>query len=381
ACEKRWKLDTSSQFSIDNWANIIKSENLLYYERGMRVPRPQDSKFHSKTGVYQIAIGFWTPFQRRMWKYFLSHNTGPCYLDASYRCDTDGFQLWTLFFERSGQTVPISYLVTTGTSVRLVADWLEAIANQSDKLPRKTIFINTMKAIISVEAVFHTWDVRFAKYYIDQEIKGLVLYKQGAAARYPAVAEAVQDIGDNFPEAIAAVKGEPTLYKELSYLLSREKRWSPKTYEQVGEFNQSSHAVARWRYLLWTTMLSRPDTNRIDSVLYFLVSVLTPGVDEAISAQGDTLLTAEKFDMTSVERGGKSPVPGVTNVLDMSLTKEITCLVSSDRTSKNIVDTHYGVCFCPKFAKQGMCEHLIYCSTGNIHQQWLVKILDNIPLA
>ncbi|KAJ2142452.1 hypothetical protein IW136_001956 [Coemansia sp. RSA 678] len=375
ACEKKWKLDTSSQFSIDNWANVIGNDNLLFYERGMRVPRPQNAKFHSKSGVYQIAIGFWSPFQQRMWEFFLSNTTGACYLDASYRCDDDGFQLWTLFFERSGQCVPVSYLVTTGTSVRLVADWLEAIVNRSGDLGRKVIFVNSLKATISVEAVFHTWDVRYSKYYVDQELKSLALRPNGNYGL--TVTRAVQNIGDNISEAIAAVQATPSLYKETEYLLAQAKEWLPETYEQMGAFNRSSRAVAQWRYLLWSTMLARPDTNRVDSVLYFLVTVLTPGVEEAVNAQGD--VPSVSPNMECVERGGKSPVPGVSNVTLVPLEPHLTNM--QGKHTATIVDTQYSVCFCQKFAKLGMCEHLVYCSTANIHQPWLVKQLDDIPLA
>ncbi|KAJ2578705.1 hypothetical protein GGH19_000235 [Coemansia sp. RSA 1807] len=375
ACEKKWKLDASSQFSIDNWANIIGNDNLMFYERGMRVPRPQNAKFHSKSGVYQIAIGFWSSFQQRMWEFFLSNTTGECYLDASYRCDDDGFQLWTLFFERSGQCVPVSYLVTTGTSVRLVADWLEAIVNRSGDLGQKVIFVNSLKATISVEAVFHTWDVRYSKYYVDQELKSLALRPNGNYGS--TVTRAVQNIGDNISEAIAAVQATPSLYKETEYLLAQAKEWLPKTYEQMGAFNRSSRAVAQWRYLLWSTMLARPDTNRVDSVLYFLVSVLTPGVEEAVKAQGE--VPSVPPNMECVERGAKSPVPGVSNVTLVPLEPHLTNM--QGKHTATIVDTHYSVCFCQKFAKLGMCEHLVYCSTSNIHQPWLVKQLDDIPLA
>ncbi|KAJ1855282.1 hypothetical protein LPJ76_003407 [Coemansia sp. RSA 638] len=377
ACQKKWKLDASSQFSIDNWANIIGNDNLMFYERGMRVPRPQNAKFHSKAGVYQIAVGFWSPFQQRMWEFFLNSTTEACYLDASYRCDNDGFQLWTLFFERNGQCVPVSYLVTTGTSVRLVADWLEAIVNRSGDLGRKVIFVNSLKAMISIEAVFHTWDVRYAKYYIDQELKALALQRSGGLMYGPTVARAIQDIGDDFSKAIAAARATPMLYKETEYLLEQEKEWSPKTYEQMGAFNRSSAAISQWRYLLWSTMLARPDTSRVDSVIYFLVSVLTPGVEEAVDAQGDA--PAAVHNMDSAECGGKSPVPGVADVTLVPLGPHLTCM--QGKQTATVVDTHYGVCFCSKFAQLGMCEHLVYCSTSDIHQPWLVKQLDDIPLA
>ncbi|KAJ2392881.1 hypothetical protein H4S02_000542 [Coemansia sp. RSA 2611] len=380
ACQDDWKLDEAAQFSIDNWTLKIGSENVLHFARGMRVPRPQNPNFYSPTGVYQVAVGFWTPFQQRMWDYFLTHDTGPCYLDAAYRCDHDGFQVWTLFFERQGQTVPISYLVTTGTSLRLVADWLEALVSRSSQMPRKTIFVNTLKAVISVEAVFGNWDVRFAKYYIDQAVRAVVLRRRGECPFGSAVMQAVQNIGEQFSEAIAAIKDQPDLRPEFEYLLCQEDQWMPKTYGQTAEFNYSSSAVSQWRYLLWSTMLSRPDTNRVDSVLYFLASVLTPGVEEAVNALGDKT-SSEVFDMSSVEQGGHSPVPSLSKTNRMPLGSSVICLFDSSASTKNIVDHHYGVCYCSKFAQQGMCEHLIYCSTNIIHQPWLVKIMDDMPLA
>ncbi|KAJ1742374.1 hypothetical protein LPJ68_001953 [Coemansia sp. RSA 1086] len=312
-----------------------------------------------------------------MWEYYLNNNCGPCYLDAVYSCDRDGFQLWTLFFERGGQIVPISYLVTTGVSARLVADWLEAIVDRSGQLQPKVIFVNSMRMVASVSAIFVSWDVRFGRYYIDQQLRALILPKRNESSCSPEVVAAVQDINDNFMAAIAAAKSEPSIYEKARYLFDQEEEWMPKTYGQVEAFAQSSQAVARWRYLLWMTMLSRPDTNRIDSVLYFLVSVLTAGVEQAIK-DGNA---GFRPDMSAVERGSNSLLPELENMTMMPLDPPIICLISNDGKTKQIIDKHYGVCFCPNFAQHGMCEHLLYCSTLKIHQPWLVKLMNYLPLA
>ncbi|KAJ2846007.1 hypothetical protein IWW36_004549 [Coemansia brasiliensis] len=326
-------------------------------------------------------MGFWTPFQQNMWEYYLNNSCGPCYLDAAYSCDTDSFQLWTLFFERGGQTVPISYLVTTGISVRLVADWLETIVERTGQLHRKVIFVNSMKLIASVSTIFVSWDVRFGRYYIDQQLRTLILPKRSELPCSSEAVAAVQNINNDFMVAIAAAKSEPSIYEKARYLLDQEEEWMPKTYGQVEEFAQSSQAVARWRYLLWMTMLSRPDTNRIDSVLYFLVSVLTPGVEQAIELQNSKAAACSKFDMSVVERGSNSLLPDLEKMAMMPLDPPIICLISNDCKTKQIIDKHYGVCFCPKFAQHGMCEHLLYCFTVEIHQPWLVKLMNYLPLA
>ncbi|KAJ1750774.1 hypothetical protein LPJ79_002613 [Coemansia sp. RSA 1821] len=375
--EKDWKLDPAAQLSIENWTNLLNNSSILLYARGMQVPRPQDQKHHAPPEVYAISIGLWTPFQQKMWEYYLNNNCGPCYLDAVYSCDRDGFQLWTLFFERGGQIVPISYLVTTGVSARLVADWLEAIVDRSGQLQPKVIFVNSMRMVASVSAIFVSWDVRFGRYYIDQQLRALILPKRNESSCSPEVVAAVQDINDNFMAAIAAAKSEPSIYEKARYLFDQEEEWMPKTYGQVEAFAQSSQAVARWRYLLWMTMLSRPDTNRIDSVLYFLVSVLTAGVEQAIK-DGNA---GFKPDMSAVERGSNSLLPELENMTMMPLDPPIICLISNDGKTKQIIDKHYGVCFCPNFAQHGMCEHLLYCSTLKIHQPWLVKLMNYLPLA
>ncbi|KAJ2450982.1 hypothetical protein EV183_003911 [Coemansia sp. RSA 2336] len=372
-----WKLDPAMQFSLDNWTNLIDNNNVLLYARGMRVPRPRNPKYHAAPEVFAISIGFWTPFQQKMWEYYLNNNCGPCYLDAAYSCDKDGFQLWTLFFEREGQTVPLSYLVTTGVSARLVADWLEAIVDRSGELQHKIMFINSMRLMESLSAIFVSWDVRFGRYYVDQQLRELTLPKFGESPCSPEAVAAVQNINDNFLVAVAAAKSEPSMYEKAKYLFDQEDEWMPKTYGQVEAFAQSSQAVARWRYLLWMTMLSRPDTNRVDSVVYFLVSVLTVGVEQAIRERH----ASSMFDMSAVERGSNALLPELASVTMLPLDPPITCLISCDGQTKQIIDKHYGVCFCPKFVEHGMCEHLLYCFTREIHQPWLLKLMNYLPLA
>ncbi|KAJ2803923.1 hypothetical protein H4R20_002701 [Coemansia guatemalensis] len=380
--EKLWKLDESSQFSIDSWSNVIGHENILLFSRGMRVPYPHNQKFRASSNIYRIAIGFWSQFQQQMWESFLESDIEECFLDASFRCDQDGFQLWTLLYERDGQTIPISYLLTTATTVKLVADWLSALIDQSQEpLPKKVIYINTLKAKLALEHVFPGWDVCFNKYYIDQELKSLVLRRKKKDLYDPHVVSAIQNIDENFTDAIRAVRNTPDLENEVDYILSQAESWNPTSYKQLERFNKSSGVVCRWRYFLWMALLSRPAARRIDPMIYFLVSILTPGVEQAVSAQKGGSQGSGNFSMDSLEQGGKSPEPGFDGMRMKPLGDSLICLIPKTHSGKYIVDRKFSVCYCSKFIQKGICKHLIYASTMEIHQPWLVKLLDDIPNA
>ncbi|KAJ1733403.1 hypothetical protein LPJ61_001579 [Coemansia biformis] len=382
ADEKKWKLDESAQFSIDNWTNIINQDNILLFLRGMRVPCPPGDKFKARLETFRVSIGFWTPFQQRMWDYFLSHDTGPCYLDAAYRPGTDGFQIWTLFFERSGQTVPVSYLVTTAATVGLVSDWLTAIVDQSPELlPKKTIFINTLRATSALEAIFGTWDVRLCKYYVDQVLKD-ALRQRAQAVGDPRAVSAIQDVDKDLFGTLEEALATPAIKHKVEFLFRQAQDWKPRNEEEDLAFGRGSQAVARWRYLLWTQMLGRPATKRIDSVLYHLVSVLSPGVERAVRAHEDGAEGPGDFCTEGFEQGSKSLTMDLANVTIVPLGTSLVYLANySSLEDSHVIAPGYNVCFCRRFADHGLCPHLIYWATPAIHQPELVRILDGLPHA
>ncbi|KAJ2772970.1 hypothetical protein IWQ57_001525 [Coemansia nantahalensis] len=380
AHEKQWRLDESAHFSIDMWTNNIGQDNVLLFLRGLRVPCPQDARFKAPTDTYRVAVGFWTPFQRQMWDYFLEHSTGPCYLDAAYRCDRDGFQLWTLLFERSGQVVPVAYLVTTAATVSLVADWLEAIVNHyPDPLPAKTLYVNSLRLVSVLTRVLDTWDVKLCKYYIDQMLKD-ALRRKPSLVKDPDAVLAVQNTGSDFG---GALKVATAVFKdELAYMFSQVDNWAPSTTEEVPAFMQGSQVVSRWRYLLWTQMLGREPTARVDSVLYHLHSVLTPGVAQAVQAVVADRLTVGDFGTEQLEQGSGSLIEDLKLVTLVPMGGSLVYAVKySNVTHSAAIATDYNVCFCRTFGTKGMCRHLIHWATPMVHQPELIQLLDGLPHA
>ncbi|KAJ2714972.1 hypothetical protein H4R19_001454 [Coemansia spiralis] len=380
AHEKQWKLDESPQFSIDSWTNTIDHNNILLFSSGVRVPCPPGEEFKAAPEVYRVAIGFWSPFQQQMWEYFLSHSTGPCYLDAAYRCDKDGFQLWTLFFERSGQAIPVAYLVTTAATVSLIADWLTAIVDRSpDALPKKVLYVNTLRVVSALSAVLGTWDVRLCKYYIDQMLKDALRSKSPPVADQKK-AQAIRNVEHDFAGALEAAK--EVLTHEVAYMFDQANDWGPKSADEVLMFMQGSQAVSRWRYLLWTQMIGRSPTVRIDSVLYYLHSILTPGVEQAVRALDTGGRAVGDFCTERLEQGSGSLIPELRSISLKPMGGSLMYVANySNIETSQVVATDFSVCFCDAFSLQGMCQHLIHWATPAIHQPELIRLLDGLPRA
>ncbi|KAJ2162497.1 hypothetical protein GGF46_000628 [Coemansia sp. RSA 552] len=385
--------EADARYSIDAWTNKICHENILLHYKGPRVPCPQNRAFRADPELYQISLAFWTPFQQKMWRRFLKSDNTACFLDAVYRCDRDGFQLWTLFYDSRGQIVPVSYLLTTGTTRGLVSDWLSEIEMRSQALlcegdapsspvalPAKTMFVNSMKLISPIAMIFGSWKVQYAKYYIDQELKYIALKRSNRQLIAPDAIAAVRRADVDFAPAVRAIKATPELERRLDYLFDNPDAWSPRTPEDMTEFQRTSEVISRWRYLLWMTMQSRPTTTRVDSVIYFLIRKLNLGVKQVIDSQK---AIRGSLDMRPVERTSgmcRGDLAGArTTILDGSLI----ALWNNSKTEPldTVIDKEFGVCFCPEFAEHSLCAHLIYCSTTDIHQPWLARMLDHIPSA
>ncbi|KAJ2391259.1 hypothetical protein GGI23_005454 [Coemansia sp. RSA 2559] len=382
AHEKQWKLDDSVEYSLANWANEIGPENVLFFKTGLRVPWPKAPQFRASASSYKISLCFWSEFQRQMWSYFLHNETGPCYLDAVYSCSSDGFQVWTLFFEYHNTIVPISYMVSTAITVGLVRTWLEAVTAQYQPLPsNKTIYVNSTKLVSELPHVFPDWNICYAKYYIVEEFKSLVLRPDRCPGETwdPQIVRAVKNIDiDLYSVMKTAVKPGTALANKVDYLVDKAKEWLPKPNHDLGLFNHSHVAVTRWRYLLWMTMLARPQGSRVDSVVYYLHKVLTAGIEAAVNARE----VARYSSMDSMEQGSRQLKGSLAHARILPLTGPLVC-VSDGRelSSKAIVDLQHKVCFCADFAQHMMCEHLVFCSSDNVHQPELVRLLETIPYA
>ncbi|KAJ2492204.1 hypothetical protein IWW37_001652 [Coemansia sp. RSA 2050] len=314
-----------------------------------------------------------------MWKLFLSKDAGPCYLDAVFDPKQSGFQLWTLLFEYDGMTVPVSFLVTTSVTTGLLIDWLMGIAGDGSDMPKRTIFVNTMLAYDFVGSVFLEWDVRYAKYYIVQELREIVL--RGGHAYEESVVREVQRINADFVSALRALRSVPDIQARMNYVFSR-KEWTPKNKAELVLFNHSSDALSRWRYLLWMTMLGRPSTTRIDLVLYYLHAVLMPGVESMYRGMRGCLLELVPFSMDAMEFGGSPLHESVGDLRMRHLGGSLVCL-SEDRelAQKVIVDMDLQVCYCDKFLKSKICPHLVFCMPAAIHHPALPRLLQEIPKA
>ncbi|KAJ2538468.1 hypothetical protein EV175_006471 [Coemansia sp. RSA 1933] len=381
-----WQLDSTSQYSLEYWGNDIGEENVLLYNTGLRVPWTSASQFRTPTDCYKIALAFWSPFQKRMWKHFLDSDTGPCYLDATYRCDRDGFQIWTLFFEYHNITVPVSYLVSTSITVSLVRNWLEALTASPNLLPMyKTIFVNSTELVDELVHVLPSWHVCYAKYYIIEEFRSLVTRPgRSADVQWDAqVVNAVRNIDIDLYSAMkVAAKPGTALFGLVEYLLDRKEKWLPKADHDLGLFNHSGVAVSRWRYLLWMTMLPRPNNMRIDAVVHYLHRQLTRGVEAIVNDQDSGLRTVQYRSMDTMEQGSRLLKKSLADARILPLADNLVC-VSDGRelSSKAIVDLKHKVCFCSQFAEHKVCEHLVFCSSDDVHQPELVRLMESIPYA
>ncbi|KAJ1664915.1 hypothetical protein IW140_003734 [Coemansia sp. RSA 1813] len=389
AHEKLWRLDESCQYSLEQWENELMVDNVPFFKTGMRVPCPKSTQFCAPVSGYKISMCFWNGFQREMWEYFLKHETGPCYLDATYQCDKDGFQVWTLFFEYHNITVPVSYLVSTAITVNLIKEWLEAIMAPCRPLPKKTIYVNSTKLIGELSHVFSDsdfdrnagWDVCYAKYYIMEEFKSLVLRAGRCPEQWDAqTVDAVKNIDIDLDSVLKVAKPGTALSDKVGYLLDKRHEWLPKPNHDLGLFNHSGVAVSRWRYLLWMTMLGRPNNGRVDSVIYYLHKVLTVGIEATVKAYDSGKHRIPYASMDSMEQGDRRLKKSLAHARVLPLADQLVC-VSNDRelSSKAIVDLKYKVCFCSQFAEHRMCEHLVFCSSSDVHQPELVKLLEVIP--
>ncbi|KAJ2809903.1 hypothetical protein H4S07_002990, partial [Coemansia furcata] len=377
---RRWKLNEEYQYSVECWASRIGSGNMLTNCRGNRVPYPQDERFRSSDSSKRVAFGFWSSFQQDMWKLFLTEDMGPCYLDAVFDVKQNGFQLWTLLFEYGGQTVPVSFLLTTSVTSGLLGDWLAGIGGgDAAGLPKRTMYVNTMRAYDFVGSVFPEWDIRYAKYYIVQELRELVL--RGEREYEENVVREVQRINADFLVAFKVLRGVKEIAGQMNYIFSKADEWMPRSKAELAVFNHSSDALARWRYLLWMTMLGRPTTTRIDLVLYYLHQVLMPGVERACQGAVDRGLVVG-FSMDGMECGGKPLHESVRELRRRRLNGALVC-VSEDREldQKAIVDTELQVCYCERFLRDKVCAHLVFCMPAAIHHPGLPRLLQEIPKA
>ncbi|KAJ2907933.1 hypothetical protein GGI21_003391 [Coemansia aciculifera] len=346
---------------------------------GNRVPYPKDARFRAKDSVRRLSFGFWTPFQQEMWKVFITQDVGPCYLDAVFGFEKSGFLMWTLFFEYGGMTVPVSFLITTSVTIRLLSDWLAeiAMAGPSD-LPKRTMYVNTMKAYDFVVSVFSDWDVRYAKYYITQELRQLVLRSDAYGKE---VVEHVRVVNTQFAGAFRALRIVEGLAVRMKYLFTKSEDWMPKNKAEVSLFEHSSGAISRWRYLLWMTMLGHSTVQRIDLVLYYVHAVILPGVEGAYTRFVDRSSAHElvPFSMDEMEYGGS---PSHETRRKRHLGGSLVCLTEDNEPLlKVIVDLELQVCFCEMFRVNKICHHLVYCLPSAVHYPELPRVLQEIPTA
>ncbi|KAJ2742169.1 hypothetical protein GGI20_004677 [Coemansia sp. BCRC 34301] len=339
-CQRRWMLNEEYQYSIERWASKIGSSNMLINRRGNCVPYPKEAQFRSKNSGSRLAFGFWTRFQQETWKVFLTRDVGPCYLDAVFDFEQNGFQMWTLLFEYGELTIPpVSFLITTSLTTRLLSDWLAEIASAN-------------------------WDVRYSKYYITQELRELVLRASPADTHDEGVVWEVQQINARFLEAFRELRKVPAAMAKMNYIFSKSDKWVPTSSAGVAQFNHSSDALSRWRYLLWMMMLGRPTLQRIDLVLAAPLPDLVP------------------FSMDAMESGGSPLHVSVCELRRKDLGGSLVCLTEDIKLShKVIVDLELQVCFCDKFRQNKICAHLMFCTPAAVHYPALPRLLQDIPSA
>ncbi|KAJ2373959.1 hypothetical protein IW150_003357 [Coemansia sp. RSA 2607] len=380
ALAAEYRLDDELGFSIDEWTNVIGNQgNVKLFERGSRVPLPRDPRFRARGPA--LSLAFATDFQHDMFAWYLANDSGPCYLDAAFSFALDGFQLWTLFFERNATSIPLSFLVTTAVDVRLVGRWLEELVARRD-LPRKTLYVNSMALCDSLVHILHSWDVRLGKYCVVQELRAHILRPRTPQVANKRIRRAVAGLRGDFAMSIAIIRDNKTLAGRLPHIFDNFDQWFPRSKDEVGLFDQSLDALCRWRYLLWATTLGRPHNSRIDIVLYYLCRHILPGVEQLVSAFPSSAHSAPApFDMDSLEFGNFQRHELLKGFSLTNLGDDVFCLAPERNLIKVIVDLGYDVCFCDGFREKGMCEHLIYCSPDRIHQPEVIQLTATMPFA
>ncbi|KAJ1897256.1 hypothetical protein LPJ66_003480 [Kickxella alabastrina] len=419
AMEPQWMRDPAQLFSLDTWSSIMGAD-LLFYKRGLSVPVPADRRF-SAPDASPVAFAFATQFQRRiMRRQALRHMGGaPWYLDATFAFKQDGFQLWSLFCEVKGRTVPLSFLVTTAVTVRLLVDWLlELTAVLGNVLPSHTLFVNSLRLCEGLRDVFDSWDIRYAKYYVVQDLRYCLRqhpekkdeyeyeyeYEEGEVGGdvfSERIRRAVSGLRSDFRENILVVRQALPLTSYIRYIWDQRSLWEPRGEREWRSFDYSLDAVGRWRYLLWMSLLPRPRVSRVDSVVYFLNEMIdgirdsmqdTGGGQDEKGEIGDTQGGVEMegegeemvpFCLDSLEMGSHRLGGNLRASIVKKLGNQLFCFVSTDRelVDKTIVDLDMRVCFCEKFAHSQVCDHLIYCSQDQIHHPILPKLMSEIPKA
>ncbi|KAJ2787352.1 hypothetical protein GGI15_000777 [Coemansia interrupta] len=380
--ESEYQLDTILSFSIDEWTNVIGNDsNVKIFVRGSRVPIPSDPRFRAKSPPMAMSLAFATEFQTEMFEWFLANESGACYLDAAFSFDKDGFQLWSLFYERNGQTVPFSFLVTTAVDIRLIRRWLEALLALRE-LPPKTLYVSSMTLCDSLQHILGTWEVRLGKYCVAQELRAHILRPKQSQVIDDHIKRAVANFRHDYQGSIEVIRNNKTLTGRLAHIFDHFDQWNPETAEEFRMFDQSLDACCRWRYLLWSTMLGRPSNSRIDAIFFYLCRHILPGIEQIVRAFPPTASSrAAPFDMDSLEFGNVQRHELLRGISLTKLSDSVLCLAPERNLLKFIVDLDYNVCFCEKFGEKGLCEHLIYCSPDRIHQPEVIQLLATIPIA
>lgn len=378
AARRRWMLDTAYRFSLDAWENQIGYDNTLLSWRGNRVPFPQDPRFRAQGSPEKCALAFWSSYQREVWDEFLDPKQPLgecCYLDATYDYAADGFQLWTLLVEKDQMSIPVSFLVTTSTTVGLLRSWLAEISNHSPAdLPKRTLYVNSPRLMGLAESAFLGWDIKYAKYYVVQELRHLVLRSNLQADKK--AQRAIQMMETELSSAIKATLETPEIKSQAMHLFDGTNSWLPSSERELEMFQHSSEVLSRWRYLLWIHMLALPKgQKRLDQAIYYIWELLVPQLSQKTKGKGGV-------SMDGMELGGGGLDPRIKELRAKKLNDWLVCL-SEDRelALKIIVDLEHNVCFCTKFSQTGLCHHLVFCSPAQVHHPMLPKLLSQMPNA
>ncbi|KAJ1722486.1 hypothetical protein LPJ53_003084 [Coemansia erecta] len=380
--KSEYQLDSDLGFSIDEWTNVIGNDsNVKLFERGSRVPVPRSPQYRAKAPAMSMSLAFATEFQSEMFEWYLANESGPCYLDAAFSFDTDGFMLWTLFYERNACTVPFSFLVTTAVDIRLIRRWLEELIAHRE-LPPKTLYVNSIALCDSLVHVLSSWDVRLGKYCVAQELRAHILRPKVSQVIDDQIKQAVADFRHDYQGSIGTIRNNKTLTGRLAHIFDHFDRWNPETAEEFRMFDHSLDALCRWKYLLWSTTLSRPPSSRIDVIFFYLCRHILPGVEQIVRKFPPKAFSrASPFDMDSLEFGNVQRHELLKGISLTKLNDSMLCLAPERNLLKFIVDLDYNVCFCDKFSEKGLCEHLMYCSADRIHQPEVIQLMATIPIA
>ncbi|KAJ2702921.1 hypothetical protein FB645_004098, partial [Coemansia sp. IMI 203386] len=285
-------------------------------------------------------MAFMTEFQQQMWKWYLDRDSGACYLDATFSFDKEGYQLWTLFYERHGCPIPVSFLVTTAVSVRLVVSWMVELVSRIDYNANKILFVNSISLCDQLAYVFSGWDIRFGKYYVTQGLRATVLRSPTPEIFTDNIRQAVAGLRYDYRNSMKDIMRIKTLTGMHSYIFDHYQRWDPQTPAETREFEYSLDAISRWRYLLWSTMLSRPPASRMDSLLYYICREILPDIEKRVEAFPDIeQWKMVPFDMDSVEMGHPELCDSLQEMSATVLGPDMFCLATKrELVSKAIVD-------------------------------------------